>query len=74
MGVKIHPKAVRTSTNKGSPIGQVIFRNNLTFLFRIYGILLRQNHKPQYDEKKHIHKPIIYGSNAIASPSTSIKS
>ena len=31
--LKIHPKAVRTRTNKGSLIGQVFFRNNLTFFY-----------------------------------------
>ena len=31
--LKIPPKAVRTRTNKGSLIGQVIFKNNLTFFY-----------------------------------------
>jgi len=30
---KIHPKAVRTRSYKGSLIGQVIFKNNLTFFY-----------------------------------------
>ena len=34
---QIFPKAVRTRTNKGSLIGQVIFKNNLTFLFCKFG-------------------------------------
>ena len=35
---------------------------------------MRQNLKPHSNEKKHTHKPVIYGSNAIASSSTSIRS
>ena len=32
---QIFPKAVRTRTNKGSLIGQVIYKNNLTFFIII---------------------------------------
>ena len=38
---QIFPKAVRTRTNKGRLIGQVIFKNNLTFLFLILDYVSR---------------------------------
>ena len=50
---QIFPKAVRTRTNKGSLTGQVIFKNNLIFLFPIFTILITQAY-----EKTTIHTTI----------------